>query len=67
MMYELTMTYANGALVKEKNTLPKLMHKLSYQLWFTEDWLLIEIVSCQTGEVLAAWTQDPSYGVTTVG
>lgn len=67
MMYELMMAYNNGPMLKEKNVLPKLMHKLSYELWFSKEWILIQITNCQTGEVLATWTQDPNNGVTNVG
>lgn len=66
MLYELTLTYENGIVKKEKADLPTLMHCLSYYI-DNEPWTLIEIVNCQTGELIAVWTDNPQYGVTTAG
>jgi len=65
MLYELTMTYDNGIVKKEKADLPTLMHCLSYYM-DEEPWTYVEIVNAQTGEVIAHWGNVPEYGVTTV-
>jgi len=63
-MYELTMVYANGVNKVEKADLSTLMHCLSYYM-VEEPWAHIEIMNCQTGEIIAAWDYHSEYGVTT--
>lgn len=65
MMYQLLMTYDDGTVKKEKANLPSLMAALGI---YMEDksWCFAEITNCQTGEVLAAWMNNPVYGATTI-
>lgn len=62
MLYELTMTYENGITKKERADLPTLMHALSYYIE-EEPWNSIEIMNCQTGEIIATWGSNEKYGV----
>ena len=66
MLYELAMTYDNGTMKKERADLPTLMHCLSYYM-DEEPWNMVEITNCQTGEVIAVWSNTNSYGVTCIG
>lgn len=66
MLYELTLTYDDGAMKKEQATLPNLMTALGVYLE-DDTWTYAEIMSCQTGELLATWANNKDYGVTTIG
>jgi len=66
MMYELTMVYENNVRKVERADLPTLMHCLSYYM-DEEPWAHIEIMNCQTGEIIAMWEHNDEYGVTTAG
>lgn len=64
MLYELTLNYENGITKKETADLPTLMHCLSYYME-EEPWHTIDIMNCQTGEIIAMWEHNEDYGVTT--
>ena len=55
MMYELVLTYDDGAMKKETAKLPNIMGALSI---YMEDnsWTFAKIINCQTGEIIATWT-----------
>lgn len=65
MNYELIMTYKDGAMKKETATLPAIMTALGI---YTEDnsWVYIQIMNCQTGEILTTWENSEEYGVGTI-
>ena len=62
MMYELVLTYDDGAMKKETAKLPNIMSALSI---YIEDnsWTFAEIKNCQTGEIIATWTNTEN-GIT---
>lgn len=62
MMYELVLTYDDGAMKKETAKLPNIMSALSI---YMEDnsWTFAEIMNCQTGEIIATWTNTKN-GIT---
>lgn len=51
---------------RERADLPTMMHCLSYYME-EEPWTRVEIMNCQTGEVIAMWEHNDKYGVTTIG
>lgn len=66
MLYELTMVYENNVCKVERADLPTMMHCLSYYME-EEPWTRVEIMNCQTGELIAMWEHNDKYGVTTIG
>lgn len=65
MEYELVMTYKDGAMKKETEKLPKLMTALG--IYMEDDsWVYVQIMNCQTGELIATWENNSEYGVGTV-
>lgn len=62
MMYELVLTYDDGAIKKETAKLPNIMSTLSI---YMEDnsWTFAKIMNCQTGEIIATWTNTEN-GIT---
>lgn len=62
MMYQLIMAYDDGSMKKERATLPNIMSALSV---YMEDgsWTFTKIMNCQTGEVIATWTNTEN-GIT---
>lgn len=66
LKYELTVTTANGTFSVSDN-LPTIMQNASeYTEWLGADLEFMQIMNLQTGEVLAAWRHDPTYGLTAV-
>lgn len=65
MEYELVMTYNDGGMKKETEKLPALMTALGI---YMEDnsWTYVQIMNCQTGELIATWENNSEYGVGTV-
>lgn len=65
MEYELVMTYNNGGMKKETAKLPELMTALGI---YVEDntWTYVQIMNCQTGELIVTWENSKEYGVGTV-
>lgn len=65
MEYELVMTYNDGGMKKETEKLPALMTALGI---YMEDnsWTYVQIMNCQTGELIATWENNSKYGVGTV-
>jgi len=66
MTYTLTITYDNGKMFKEIGDLPTVMGDWSFKVDTDPNWTYAELVSDQTGEVLAAWRNDPQYGLTCI-
>lgn len=63
MMYELVLTYDDGAMKKETAKLPNLMSALG--IYMEDDsWCYAQITNCQTGEVIAIWENNSEYGAT---
>ena len=65
MMYELTMTYDDGTMKQERAKLPNLMSALGIYME-DDNWAYVEIMNCQTGELIATWGNNPQYGVTSM-
>ena len=65
MKYEMVLTYKDGTMKKETETLPKLMTALG--IYMEDDtWVYAHIMNCQTGELIAIWQNHKEYGDETI-
>lgn len=65
MQYELTVTTVEGTFSVSDN-LPRIMKSAGRYAEIAPDLEFMQIMNLQTGEVLAAWINDPAYGLTAV-
>lgn len=65
--YELLVTTVDGRCFVKVDNLPAIMKNASeYTERLGADMVLMQVTNLQTGEVLAAWRYDPTYGLTAV-
>lgn len=67
LTYELLVTTRGARCLLKVDNLPAIMKSASeYTERLGADMVFMQVTNLQTGEVLAAWRYDPTYGLTAV-